>query len=108
MVVLGIRNSRMKDYFDLDALAREGAVEPARLAEAITATFARRRTVIPEGVLPGLAGEFAEDDSNQAQWKAFLTRNRLEGRSLPETITEVRGFLKEPMQLARELMEDRR
>jgi predicted nucleotidyltransferase component of viral defense system len=108
MVVLGTRNSRMKDYFDLDALAREGAVEAARLSEAIAATFARRGTVIPEGVLPGLAGEFAEDDSKQAQWKAYLTRNRLEGRSLPETIAEVRGFLEEPMKLARELMKDQR
>ena len=93
LVVLGTRNSRMKDYFDLDALAREGAVEAAPLAEAIAATFARRVTDLPEGVLPGLAGEFAEDDSKQAQWKAFLTRNRLEGQSLPETIAEGAGFL---------------
>ena len=82
MVMLGTRNSRMKDYFDLDALAREGAVEAARLAEAIAATFARRETVIPDGMPPGLAEEFAEDDSKQAQWKAFLTRSRLLGRSL--------------------------
>ena len=108
MVVLGTRNSRMKDYFDLDALAREGAVEAARLAEAIAATFARRETVIPDGMPPGLAEEFAEDDSKQAQWKAFLTRSRLLGRSLPETIAEVRAFLREPLKLARERMEDRR
>ncbi len=107
MVVLGTRNSRMKDYFDLDALAREGAVEAARLAEAIAATFARRETVIPDGMPPGLAEEFAEDDSKQAQWKAFLTRNRLLGRSLPETIAEVRAFLRKPLKLARERMEDR-
>jgi hypothetical protein len=104
MVVLGTRNSRMKDYFDLAALAREGAVEATRLAEAIAATFARRGTVIPEAVLPGLTREFAADDLKQAQWTAFLTRNRLKGRSLPDTITEVRAFLKEPMKLARERM----
>jgi hypothetical protein len=34
MVALGTRNSRMKDYFDLRALAREGAVEPRGLAAA--------------------------------------------------------------------------
>ena len=30
------------------------------------------------------------------------------GRSLPETIAEVRAFLREPLKLARERMEDRR
>lgn len=108
MVVLGIRNSRMKDYFDLDALSRESAVDVARLAEAIAATFSRRRTAIPEGLPPGLAPEFAEEESKAAQWKAFLTRNRLEGRSLSVTVAQVRGFLEAPTKLARALMSDRR
>jgi predicted nucleotidyltransferase component of viral defense system len=42
MVVLGIANSRMKDYFDLRALAREGAMDSDNLANAIAATFQRR------------------------------------------------------------------
>lgn len=35
IATLGIANSRMKDYFDLRALAREGATDPRVLSEAI-------------------------------------------------------------------------
>lgn len=44
---LGIANSRMKNYFDLHALVREGAMNPATLAAAIRATFERRATPMP-------------------------------------------------------------
>src|SRR5207244_1601269 len=47
MVVLGLRNSRMKDYFDVHALLREGEHDEALLAHAIAATFERRRTALP-------------------------------------------------------------
>lgn len=40
---LGFLNSRMKDYFNLLAPARENAMDTSWLAQAITATFARRR-----------------------------------------------------------------
>lgn len=105
IVMLGLRNSRMKDYFDLRALAHEGRVEAPKLGEAIAATFTRRKTQLPEGVPSGLADEFAQDDSKQAMWKAFLTRNRLESRSLPDTVAEIRGFLIEPLRIAREGIE---
>ena len=67
MVLFGTRNSRMKDYFDLRALAREGVVDAVRLSEAIAATFTRRRSAVPNGVPPGLGDEFARDSSAQAQ-----------------------------------------
>lgn len=102
VVMLGQRNSRMKDYFDLRALAHEGAVDEAHLAEAIAATFARRKTAVPDGMPLGLAVEFAEDSTKQAQWKTFVTRNRLEAPPLRDAIAEVRGFLLEPLRLARE------
>ena len=44
MVLLGIRNSRMRDFFDVFALARGMNFEIDALAEAIRATFDRRRT----------------------------------------------------------------
>lgn len=44
IVSLGMANSRMKDYFDLRALAHERALSVPVLGEAIAATFARRRT----------------------------------------------------------------
>ena len=63
IVLFGTRNSRMKDYFDLRALAREGVVNAVRLSEALAATFTRRRTAVPNGVPPGLGDEFARDSS---------------------------------------------
>ena len=69
---LGMTNSRMKDYFDLRALAHEGAVDPEVLTAAIAATFARRGTPLPDGLPLGLADEFARDRLKQSQWNAFL------------------------------------
>jgi predicted nucleotidyltransferase component of viral defense system len=102
MVLLGVRNSRMKDYFDLRALAREGALDPKGLAEAIAATFARRKTAVPDGVPIGLSEEFASDATSQGQWKAFLTRNRLDGPPFDVVVGEVREFVSEPLRRARQ------
>jgi Nucleotidyl transferase AbiEii toxin, Type IV TA system len=46
MVMLGRANSRMKDFYDIRILARSNEFDADRLARAIAATFARRRTEI--------------------------------------------------------------
>ena len=102
IVSLGVANSRMKDYFDLRALAREGAIEPAQLAQALGATFARRGTPLPEALPFGLSDEFARAPTKIAQWKAFLGRNRLDAPSLADVVAEVRDFVAGPLRLARE------
>lgn len=91
----------MKDYFDLHALAREGVVDTAILADAIAATFARRATEVPGGVPAGLLDSFASEPGAQAQWMAFLARNRLEGPPLAEAVGEVRELVLAPLRLAR-------
>jgi len=101
IVSLGMANSRMKDYFDLRALAREGALDAPRLAQAIAATFARRGTALPANVPLGLSDEFAADPTKRAQWQGFLNRNRLTAPALDEVVAEVREFLAEPLRLAR-------
>jgi len=60
IVRFGTRNSRMKDYFDLRALAREGVVDETILADAITATFERQRDRGAEGGTGGPYGLFRE------------------------------------------------
>lgn len=102
MVSLGMANSRMKDYFDLRALAYEGALEASLLGEAIKATFERRQTAIPDGVPQGLSDEFAQDATRRTQWQAFLHKNRLDAPSLAEVVAEVRRFVEEPLRLARQ------
>jgi hypothetical protein len=72
-----------------------------RLGEAIAATFARRDTAVPAEVPVGLSDEFAQGPSAPAQWKAFLSRNRLDAPPLTDVVAEVRQFVLEPLRLAR-------
>lgn len=99
---LGMANSRMKDYFDLLALAREGALDDLRLSDAIAATFARRGTPLPEAMPLGLTGDFAREPAKLAQWNAFLGRNRLQAPALANVVDEVARFVDAPLRLARE------
>lgn len=103
IVTLGMANSRMKDYFDLRAMAREGMFEMPRLADAIVATFRRRDTPLPEEIPLGLSDEFAADSVKRAQWQAFLSKNRLEAPTLEVVVAELRRFFAEPLKLARRL-----
>ncbi|TXL72419.1 nucleotidyl transferase AbiEii/AbiGii toxin family protein [Vineibacter terrae] len=72
MTALGIANSRMKDFFDVWAIANTFAFEGPVLAEAIAATFARRETELPAEPPLALSAAFAA--AKQAQWTAFLRR----------------------------------
>lgn len=74
MVELGSRNSRMRDFFDVEALAARESFDGAGLAEAIAATFARRRTVVPIELPLALTASFAEVEGKAAQWAGFLRR----------------------------------
>jgi predicted nucleotidyltransferase component of viral defense system len=94
---LGMANSRMKDYFDLLALARENAMEPDILAQAIAATFARRHTALPEGTPIGLTDRFAADTDKQKQWQAFIKRNRLDAPALGDVVAELASFSHTPL-----------
>ncbi|MDI9630456.1 MAG: nucleotidyl transferase AbiEii/AbiGii toxin family protein [Acidobacteriota bacterium] len=101
MVLLGMRNSRMKDYFDVHALLREGGMETRRLAGAIASTFARRRTGVPEKLPAGLSDAFSEDAGHQTRWRAFLDRNRLQGPILADLVREIRDGLEPAFEEAR-------
>jgi hypothetical protein len=48
MVMLGIANSRMKDFYDVYVLARDFSFDGAVLRRAVVATFDRRKTGIPD------------------------------------------------------------
>lgn len=101
MVLFGLRNSRMKDYFDVYALLREGKLEAAGLGSAIAATFERRRAALPDRTPAGLSEAFAGDAAKRAQWKAFLEKNRLKAPSLEEVVAEIRAGLEAPLARAR-------
>jgi predicted nucleotidyltransferase component of viral defense system len=87
MVVLGAANSRMRDFFDVHALASREAFDGAVLEESIAATFTRRQTEVP-GELPlALTREFAEILGKSAQWAGFT--RRLIGGTPPPGLSDV-------------------
>ena len=93
MVVFGRANSRMKDYFDIWMLSRSFEFERSRLARAISSTFARRRTAIPEGTPDALSPAFAEDERKQRQWEAFGRDVAVAPGSLAEVVATLEEFL---------------
>lgn len=76
MVVLGERNSRIKDFFDLHYLAMHFEFDRATLIEAVRRTFERRCTPIPEGQPIALTNYWA-NPSRPAQVRAFARRARI-------------------------------
>ena len=74
MVVLGDRNSRIKDFFDLHYLASRFEFDRATLAEAARRTFGRRQTPIPVDAPIGLTPAYWENASRPAQVRAFARR----------------------------------
>jgi hypothetical protein len=97
MVMLGMANSRMKDFFDLWILCQNFEFNGELLAQAIQATFERRRTALPRDIPTALTAEFHDDDAKQKQWKAFISRSGLiTTPPLPELIAKLRIFLLPP------------
>ncbi|WP_066262959.1 nucleotidyl transferase AbiEii/AbiGii toxin family protein [Hydrogenophaga flava] len=92
--LLGMANTRMKDYFDLRVLLSEGGLDTAELRRAVEATFSRRQLTVPDTIPTGLSDAFAQDGVKQAQWAAFLKKNRLQ----PMDLIEVVGLLRNVFQ----------
>ena len=93
MVLLGMTNSRVKDYLDLWVLLEREVLDAHVLATAIAATFRRRATAVPTALPTGLSDEFANDASRQALWAAFLKRNDLADVLLGDVVTALRNTL---------------
>lgn len=93
MVVLGMANSRMKDYYDVWMLQRGFKIDEARLQRAIAATFARRRTDLPATTPEGLSDAFADDPGKQAQWNAFVRNLSAPGPTLAEVVKDLQAWL---------------
>jgi Nucleotidyl transferase AbiEii toxin, Type IV TA system len=94
MVVLGIANSRMKDFFDVWTLAQTRRFDFELLAGSIRGTFERRRTPLPESVPMALTDEFLEDHSKRTQCAAFGRRLGLHDlQPLPLVGQQIADFL---------------
>jgi hypothetical protein len=106
LVVLGDRNSRIKDFFGLHYLAGHMEFELPTLVEAARRTFQRRGTPVPTEVPFGLTPEYWANPSRPAQVLAFARRALLEPPVDPGTAIglPIREFL-DPIVMAMPLGE---
>ncbi len=98
MVMLGIANTRMKDFYDLWTLALRFEFDGPTICQAIEATFRRRQTELPSSTPIALTGEFAQDRDKANQWRAFLERGGLVDQTptLDEAVVVLDSFLMPP------------
>lgn len=85
IVSLGLATTRIKDFFDIWAIAQSFDLDGAILATAIKATFARRATPLPTSPPPALTRAFADDQTKQRLWTAF-SRDRIDAAASPPTL----------------------
>jgi len=102
MVMLGLANSRMKDFYDVWILSRSYEFEDDRLPRAIAATFERRGTAIPREAPLALTQAFAFDSGKQLQWAAFVRDLAIDIPALEAVVTDLAEFLMPNAQRARQ------
>ena len=93
IALLGMTNSRLKDYLDLAVLVERETLDTDLLAQAIKTTFERRGMAVPADLPVGLTDEFAHDLSRQALWQAFIKKNGLSPDSLVAIVDRLRTAL---------------
>ena len=93
IVLLGMTNSRLKDYLDLSVLLDRENLNANTLSTAIAATFRRRGMDVPTTLPIGLTDEFANDATRQAMWLAFLKKNEIAITPLYEVVVKLRTML---------------
>ncbi len=94
MVMLGIANSRMKDFYDIKTIASTMELDGSILLEAIKGTFERRKTDIKSEGLYVFSDDFKQDKGKQTQWAAFLNKNSLETETnFSEVVYEIQQFI---------------
>jgi len=103
MVALGFANTRLKDFYDIWILAHTYGFKDDRLAQAIAATFARRKTEIPTERPDGLTSAFASDPTKQQQWAAFVQEVAVNPGSLADVVGALASFLQPHADKARNL-----
>ena len=92
MVQLDIRNSRMKDFYDIWFMANTWTFRLESLRNAIALSFQRRGSAMPHGVPFALTDEFLTDSQKMQLWKAFAGRLNAGDKAL--TLAEVGAVLR--------------
>lgn len=111
MVILGIANSRMKDFYDIWIMSKQFDFDGSLLTEAISATFERRNTPLPDDLPVAFSEDFSSDTAIIQRWKAFANKLKHSANTPPfnQITTELKGFLMMPLGYAKsqQLLEKR-
>ncbi|MCZ6800239.1 MAG: nucleotidyl transferase AbiEii/AbiGii toxin family protein, partial [Nitrospirae bacterium] len=107
MVRLGPMNSRMKDFWDVAALALQFSFDGPTLQSAIKRTFERRDTPLIQEVPDALRTTFYQNQDKSNQWQAFLTRTQPQ-LAVPPTFSAVGELVRSFLNPIREsILDDR-
>lgn len=93
--MLDTANTRMKDFLDVWILAQGREYSGEVLAQAIDATFRRRRTPLPETTPVAFTPAFYSAEVKQTQWRAYLRKGRIQGSApaLDEVVPRIEAFV---------------
>jgi len=96
MVVHGMTNTRMKDYYDVWCLFRDHRFTRTKLLKAFQASFSRQRTAFPTDWPPALTQEYFADPRVSVQWNAFWMKTAIPGKPVPlkKVGSDIRRYLK--------------
>lgn len=86
MVTLGMKNSRLKDFFDIWLLSECFNFDFPILKQAVERTFSRRKTILPNALPIALTEEFFADAMKLSQWNAFL--RKINPAKRPDTLAD--------------------
>lgn len=102
MIILGMGNSRMKDYFDIAYLSGCMEFSGSDLRDAIKGCCERRSTAMGTAIPDGLTDLFAQDEQARVRWDGFVRKSGLESHAATwhETVAACREFLLVPLQAA--------
>jgi len=102
MVLLGERNSRMKDFYDILLLSRTQQFAFDMLCAAVRRTFHHRNLVFPVGLPVLLNPDHPAIPQKQIQWAAFLRKNQIADvpESFQEVCQKIASFLEVPLRCA--------
>ncbi len=102
MAALGMLNSPMKDFYDVWVMAETFSFDGPVLAEALRATFKRRRTALPGADFAPFRPEFRSDPDSVGRWKAFQRRLGIEQvLTFEEILAKLNVFAEPPLTAAR-------
>ena len=95
MLIRGMLNSRLKDYYDIWMLSRTFDFSGKILAEAIARTFERRHVAMPASTPESLSPEFAKSPMKVRGWESFVKTvgHARKPESLMDAVAGVKQFL---------------